>query len=355
MRAILQHHLRCSLHKYEPLSILAHNCRHALLGGRERIRPLVMSRILIAHGFVILANPLHKPHQSMLSFVASHPNHLAVLIEFIARRIQSQRLTHQVHLLRAAVEHHRGSTTFRDGAVGPPCHTVATERKVVLSQPPLHNCHGVGGQSPSLVAANRVCASHGLARGQHTDQTIVRHHALHGIGQRNGDGEGQPLWNGHHDEGNGHQQMVQKRGDAPCDGIWLLRRRRPSDNADDGLDGQHSECEHRRCQAQFADHLRQPAQLHLERGICGAATGGHGQLASERIDPHVDDQHQTLAFGNIGATNEERVVRRGLFHYIRLTGHCRLIAFQILPLEEHSISCHRHPRSNKHDVTNHQF
>ena len=44
-------------------------------------------------------------------------------------------------------------------------------------------------------------AHHGFAGGQHPHKVVVLHHLLHGVGQRDGDRQGQALGHRHHQDG----------------------------------------------------------------------------------------------------------------------------------------------------------
>jgi hypothetical protein len=78
-------------------------------------------------------------------------------------------------------------------------------RAAQVAQPPseesLSDGHEVLRQRASLVAADVGGAAHGLTRRHVPHKVVVRLHPLHRIGQGNGDGQRQALWNGDHDDG----------------------------------------------------------------------------------------------------------------------------------------------------------
>jgi hypothetical protein len=72
----------------------------------------------------------------------------------------------------------------------------------------LHRGHPVGGQCPCFVRANAGGVAHRLAGVQVPDQVVVLHHLLHGVGQRQGDGQRQALGHGHHEDGDPNDEEL---------------------------------------------------------------------------------------------------------------------------------------------------
>mmetsp|Transcript_94415 Transcript_94415/g.163179 ORF Transcript_94415/g.163179 Transcript_94415/m.163179 type:complete len:206 (-) Transcript_94415:876-1493(-) len=205
----------------------------------------------------------------MLSLVATHPDFLSIIpYKFLASRVVGQGCTEQLDIVLRAVHLHF-LPLCRGGGVLTPRDAVASEYKVIPSQPALYHCHLVGSQCSSLVTADGVGTAHGFTSCQHTYQAIVLHHAFHGVRQGDSHGQGQAFRDGDNNQGDRYHYIL-KEGSRSGDVAFHCG------NLDDLLDGQHQEGEEGCDHPALADHSCQPIQLHLQRGLGTHPPCGHG-------------------------------------------------------------------------------
>lgn len=226
------------------------------------------------------------------------------------------------------------------------------------------------GQGSSLVRANGGGVTHGLASSEDTDQVVVLQHAGGGKGKSQGDGQGKTLGDGDDDNGDtGNDNADQPGGDLAAFRDTILE----GDEEADEQDNQHDQGSQT---AQLCNLLSQAVQLGLKRGILGLGTERHHGSAVETVLANTGDDVETNTLENLGARDNEWIdtvegmglllddldtfvvgvkgcvlVGRGvlglleslvllvgdLFDGIRLSGHGRLVALEVVSSEVDTI------------------
>mmetsp|Transcript_8941 Transcript_8941/g.29391 ORF Transcript_8941/g.29391 Transcript_8941/m.29391 type:complete len:654 (-) Transcript_8941:1542-3503(-) len=183
-RALLQHELRGALAVERFARRVGHEHGSHLAVGRKGVNllhELVAAQLLVPRNVGNRLELFLEHEERALGAVADETD-AAILLG------DEERLAVERDAAREAVHHGRRERGRHRGFL-------------LAREPPLHHRHAVFREGARLVAADLRGSPHRLARRQKADEVVVAHHLFHGVRQRDGHRERQPLRHRHDDDG----------------------------------------------------------------------------------------------------------------------------------------------------------